>query len=83
MDEHASSRQAAHGSCGERVITLWFGSRIAGRYQAQPEPAAAYAAAMHRRYPSLCVTNEPAPSSGVDLPRMPGERLWDDALART
>jgi hypothetical protein len=69
--------------CEERVITLWFGSRIAGRYQAQPEPAAAYEAAMHRRYPSLRVTNDPVPAGGTELPRMPGERLWDETPALT
>jgi hypothetical protein len=70
--------------CEERVITLWFGSRIAGRYQARPEPAAAYASAMHRRYPSLRVTNDPAPAvDRAALRRMPGERLWDEAPALT
>ena len=67
----------------ERVIRVWFGQTPIAKYQAMPEPAAAYAAAMDRRYPGLRISNDPAPADGPELRRMPGERLWDEAPAIT
>lgn len=67
----------------ERIIRVWFGRTAVAKYQAMPDPAAAYAAAMDRRYPGLRITNDPAPAGGPELRRMPGERLWDEAPALT
>lgn len=70
-------------STKERIIRVWFGQTVVAKYQAMPEPAAAYAAAMDRRYSGLRITNDPAPANGPELRRMPGERLWDEAPALT
>lgn len=67
----------------ERVIRVWFGHTAIAEYQAMPEPAAAYAAAMDRRYPGLRISNDPVDDTGPELRRMPGERLWDEAPALT
>jgi hypothetical protein len=44
----------------DRRVRVWFGEHLIADYISDPHSAAAYEAAMHRRFVSLRVTNDPA-----------------------
>lgn len=61
---------------GRRRVRVWFGEHVVADYNAEPEMANRYAAAMSRRFASLRVTNDPMPA--VDRLQDPqsGGLLW-------
>jgi len=44
----------------DRHVRVWFGEHLIADYVSDPRSAAAYEAAMRRRFRSLRVTNDPA-----------------------